>query len=583
MQAHHTTLTREERQRLNELLEDSFDNLDIYSMVEFHASIKLYPAHSGKQATGACPYGDCPGDTDGFIVFPTLSKLYVTDAAQIGRHYFCRTCKRSGHIVDLLMGVLGVRFPRACELLDIPNPYTQLKGERQTGERKPVDPRVLAVREQRRREEEARRREAQEEQDTLQMLYPRMQVMLQKHDRPRDYLKARAVPLELAASLGLAYVPPLEEIRITAADPQERDRQFTFFKKWSDRLIFPLTSRAGQGFTGRALALWTPGMNEDEHKARLEEAGIPRYRDTHTSGYFNAGILSSVAHITIVEGPFDALALLAGGVPDALATCGTSVDIEFIPLSICDATLAYDGDTSGMKSAQAWKRAMQRKGIETRRCTPPDDGMGKDWSARYRLHGLPGLAALHAPAQEVEAAAPVTDESHQAEAETLSCVDCGIGVNTAPDDVIFHLIGEGVYCCEECLKKRQSPESDLKSLCCRCGVPAEHSAPGGDAYCTEHYRCVRGHAPRWMQLPGTDRFVCECVFDQGQINPIPSVHDNPVVNFAAALFHATLTIDPPGYTIQDRVRDLQQAEKEQMRVRVERARSKLRKKEVSTV
>ncbi len=88
---------------------EDFVHLDIPSVVEQHTSTRLYPGRT--QCSGACPFDDCPGDTDGFIVFYELSKQ--------GRHYYCRTCKRSGDIVKLLQDIKGISFSEARTLLEI--------------------------------------------------------------------------------------------------------------------------------------------------------------------------------------------------------------------------------------------------------------------------------------------------------------------------------------------------------------------------------------------------------------------------------------------------------------------------------
>ncbi len=135
-------------------------------------------------------------------------------------------------------------------------------------------------------------------------------------------------------------------------------------------------------------------MDEYEHKQLLDEHKVPRYKTTYPAGYFHAEVLLTCEHVTFVEGPVDACALLAGGIADALATCGTSLDPAVIPIRICDATLAYDGDEEGRRAARDVRRVLRRAGISTSIITPPADDMGKDWSERYRLHGTAGLAPL---------------------------------------------------------------------------------------------------------------------------------------------------------------------------------------------
>jgi DNA primase len=338
-----------------------FSILDIPAEVERHTSTRLHPtSRSGKQFSGACPYDDCSVDTDGFTVWQEL-----TDR---GRHYYCRGCRRSGDIVRLIRDIKGFTFKQACEELGLTSPYVPGTGNQTT---------LPAA--------STKRNTPAPSQDCLILreLYPRARLALNQ-PRVKAYLAQRGIPYALACELGLAYIPPFD----LATDARRA------LDGWQDRIVFPLTSRQGQGFTGRALALWEPGMDENEHKRLLDEQKILRYKSTYPAGYFHALVLETCDHVTFVEGAFDAAALIAGGILEVLATCGTSLDVAAIPVRICDATLAYDGDEEGQKAAEQVRRVLRSVGITPKVCTPPQDELGTDWSERYRLHGRAGIAAL---------------------------------------------------------------------------------------------------------------------------------------------------------------------------------------------
>ena len=512
-------LTDEQKQRARELLAESFYNLDIFSLVETYTATRLTPMRSGRQATGACPFDDCPGDHDGFIVFPTLSNQR--------KHFFCRTCHRSGTILDLVKEIRGVSFAQACELIGIENPYKQVRDEQGPGEPRPVDPRVAAARERRRQQDMRRREQEQEELNTLILLYPRMQALLLKHERPQLYLNERAIPLEVASTLGLAYIPPFDEIHITAKSEDERKKQVTFFQQWQDRIIFPLTSRAGAGFSGRALAAWSPGVDELAHKATLDELKIPRYKTTATAGYFHTDFLADVSHVTIVEGVFDACALYAAGITDVMATCTTSVDIEFIPINVCDATLAYDGDAPGQKAAREWQRAMQRKGIVTHLVAPDTDELGKDWSERYRRVGLDGLVKLLV-SQQISQALLVTDEQY---IETMFVADQG-------------LIGEQVDDLRARITTALATMGDAKTSF--LALPADEqraylSLVQAPAHCLE---CYNQGVETEASIEYESYMYCERHNPRrGQRSPDDS-RDHPTVQAVAKLFNATIVLEP---------------------------------------
>lgn len=224
-----------------------------------------------------------------------------------------------------------------------------------------------------------------EELAALQSLYPAMQQALSRKT-PRAYLAERGIPYNLVETLGIGYLPQLTEQQV---------KRYPQLKKWQDRLIFPYASYAGDiGYLGRSLALWHPGMDENEHKRLLEEQGIRRYEKTWRAGLFHQRPLETYEHINLVEGPFDWLALLAEGLTESVALAGTDIEIAALPLNIASVTLAFDSDQAGNDAAQKLSKELRRKGIPAEIQTSPEDDKGKDWSERYRLHGREGLVSF---------------------------------------------------------------------------------------------------------------------------------------------------------------------------------------------
>jgi CHC2 zinc finger/Toprim domain len=392
---------------------EDFVHLDIVSVVEIHTSTRL---HFGRtQCTGACPYDDCPGDDNGFLVWPEFSKH--------GRHFYCRTCKRSGDIVKLIQDIKGISFSEAKSLLEI-------------GQGKPAVTRRQPAQSEWQKKERA----------FLTDSYPYLRRGLQ-HERARAYLEQRGIPLEVAQQHGLCYIPPYKEM-----DEHTQDAWF-HMRQWTDRLIFPLSDG---GFKGRALFLWSPGMNEDEHKAKLDDFNkrvkvynqrasvkkpeIPRWYATVAPGYFHDAALKTCEHITIVEGEFDALALLAGDIDDVVAAGRDGIRSDDIPVNVLSATLAYDSDVHGQEAARRDEKTFRRKGIRTIRCTPSEDGQVKDWSARYRLQGKEGLAHLLTTLRE---------------SDIQLCYVCGKDASASPD--VFFYDEQGKLFCPECWQRRQVP------------------------------------------------------------------------------------------------------------------------------
>src|SRR5438045_1719136 len=75
--------------------------------------------------------------------------------------------------------------------------------------------------------------------------------------------------------------------------------------RWQARIMFPLTSPEGRGYIGRSLAGWRPGMDENRHKALLEQPGRPkRWIKTNPAGWFSCDLDQLSRCIILVEGGF---------------------------------------------------------------------------------------------------------------------------------------------------------------------------------------------------------------------------------------------------------------------------------------
>ena len=284
----------------------------------------------------------------------------------------------------------------------------------------------------------------------LAAFYPRMRAALAAK-KPRAYLAERAIPYEIAEQSGACYLPALTKQQLQAEPGLS-----AIPRKWYDRLIFPYRAYDGAtDYAGRALALWHPGMDENEHKGLLDKREIRRYEKTWCGGFFPGAILDTREHITLVEGPFDALALAAAGIADAVAIIGTTIEIAALPISVETVTLAFDSDAAGVSAAHKLAKELGRDGRPANICTPPQDGQGKDWSERYRLHGRDGLAALFTLplVTQVETVSLTPDDY---------CEVCGKSV---ADDIVDDVV-QGSY---------RPREDDPERAVYRCGAHRQYT------------------------------------------------------------------------------------------------------------
>jgi DNA primase len=213
---------------------------------------------------------------------------------------------------------------------------------------------------------------------TLERLAERMRARL-SDERARAYLEGRGIPYDIAAAVGVGYVPPDAKLSGSLA-------------KWRDRLIFPLGSPAGRGYAGRSLWGWVPGMDENVHKALLEATpdAPRRWEKTYPAGWFNFDALATAETAVLVEGPVDLLALLAAGMEGmpgtpVVALVGTAGRAEWITANVRRVVLALDGDQSGGDAAKSLARDLTTAGVAVRLCVPTSgDGYGKDWAERWR-------------------------------------------------------------------------------------------------------------------------------------------------------------------------------------------------------
>ena len=163
----------------------------------------------------------------------------------------------------------------------------------------------------------------QEEVAALSAVAPLMREALASSRRAQLYLTERGIPPAIALSSGVGYLSRAAWEQAPVSREQQR-----LLKRWIGRIIFPLGSPDGQGFIGRTLLKWEPGMDENAHKALLDQPGAPRrWIKTNPAGWFGFDAPACLdEQVVLVEGGFDRLILLAAGFPAnaVIALVGTA-------------------------------------------------------------------------------------------------------------------------------------------------------------------------------------------------------------------------------------------------------------------
>lgn len=230
----------------------------------------------------------------------------------------------------------------------------------------------------------------------LQTALPVIQEALASSRRAQRYLDERGIPPLTAIAAGLGYLSRAVWEQFSSSEAQH------LLKRWIGRILFPLTSPCGRGFIGRTLLKWEPGMDENAHKALLEQPGAPkRWIKTNPAGWFGGDALqSSEGPLILVEGGFDRLALLSAGMPaeSVLALVGTAARpswLMHLAPRLKSVVLALDADRGGEEAMERLADEFQQAGLPVSLCPPPRDRWGKDWSERWRRLGPQSVFPLY--------------------------------------------------------------------------------------------------------------------------------------------------------------------------------------------
>jgi DNA primase len=203
--------------------------------------------------------------------------------------------------------------------------------------------------------------------------------------RGAAYLQQRGIPLALAQQLGVGYAAP-------GTWPHAA-------RDWrGGRVVFPHTTPDGclVNLYGRAV-----GTAEEVPKAKRHDH-LPGEK-----GYFNAtALLAGDGPLFVCEGAFDALALLAAGVPRVVAIFGVQGWRWAWARDVRELVFALDADVAGQQQWRVLARQAALRGKQVAVLPPAAYGGYKDvneaWAAGVlRVGVLPAAAGDGPEGQEI--------------------------------------------------------------------------------------------------------------------------------------------------------------------------------------
>lgn len=302
----------------NSSIETLKQQLDIVDVVGNYFELKK----SGSSYKCLCPFHD-----------DTSPSLHVSPTKQI---YHCFACGAGGDAIKFVMEYEKLNYPEALEKLATMYNFslTYTKSDGKTYERKKV----------------------------LEILNRDYQKCLGKNPQAKKYLKDRGIYASSVEKFEIGYAPHsnytlnlLSQSGVTiaeakeygAADIGEGGRAYARF---IDRITFPIYSPNGKivGFGGRTISNH-PAKYVNSPQTKLFNKSRLLY------GYDIAKneIMKKEAMI-VTEGYLDVIMLHQAGFANTVATLGTALTAEHLPLitrTNPKVILAYDGDEAGVMAA----------------------------------------------------------------------------------------------------------------------------------------------------------------------------------------------------------------------------------------
>jgi DNA primase len=305
-------------------IDDLLARTDIVELIDSHVPLKK----SGRNYSACCPFHS--------EKTPSFS---VSGQKQF---FHCFGCGMNGNAITFLMEFERLEFVAAIE--ELANMHG-LSVPRDGGDSKDL----------------SRSRDQYHLLEQVAQFYRQQLKQNEDGNKAIVYMKQRGLTGDIARQFELGYAPDgfntlLEKFKdkeqLLATGMLAENERGRVYDRFRQRLMFPIRDKRGRviGFGGRVLGDEQPKyLNSPEtdifHKGR-ELYGLYQARKQHRH----------LAHVVIVEGYMDVVALAQYGVTNAVATLGTATSQEHIAqLARVTENLyfCFDGDRAGR--AAAWK------------------------------------------------------------------------------------------------------------------------------------------------------------------------------------------------------------------------------------
>ena len=295
--------------------------------------------------------------------------------------YYCFGCKAGGNAIHFIMNMEKLSFPEAvlflAERLGMQPPETLEDAQ-----------------------EEQKRRQKQRLYELMKCAASlfNMALMQPEGEKARNYLNRRGITPAIITRFGLGYADQswdgltetlikkgytVEEIRSVGLCTVHGNKKFDMFK---DRIMFPIIDQYGRvvAFGGRLIDTDGPkyinSPDTELYNKRRMLYGINFHKKFERTGT-----------VLLVEGYMDLISIVCAGIPNVLASCGTSLTREQAQLihRFADKVLiAYDGDAAGQVGNLRGLDILSAEGLDVKVLQLPE---GMDPDDVVRTYGPVGI------------------------------------------------------------------------------------------------------------------------------------------------------------------------------------------------